>query len=63
MSFWICSSITSRILLYRSNTTKKRYNWLSALKHLTAYCNGYDIPLDKVDDDFLERFKKYLLGK
>lgn len=62
MSFWTSFFITNQIQLYRSNTTRKPYNWLSALKHLTAYCNGYDVPLDKVDDEFLEGFKKYLLG-
>ena len=57
-------------LRFFESEVQKRYssngnygNWLSAFKHLTAYCNGYDIPIDKVDDDFLEGFKKYLIGK
>lgn len=37
-------------------------NWRSAFLHLTAFCNGRDISIDKVDDIFLEGFKKYLLS-
>jgi len=47
----------------RSSSYGNYGNWQSALKHLTAYCNGYDIPLEKVDDAFLEGFRQYLLGK
>lgn len=36
-------------------------NWLSAYKHLKSYSKGTDIPIDKVDEAFLEGFKEYLL--
>lgn len=37
-------------------------NWLSAYKHLKAYCKGVDIHIDKVDERFLEGFREYLLS-
>lgn len=36
-------------------------SWDSTLKHLQRFCKGRDIPISKIDDLFLERFKEYLL--
>lgn len=64
------SSVSGKIgfLEYFSQMTDKRYEvngtygtWSSALKHLTAFCKGKDIPIAKVDDFFIENFKTYLL--
>ncbi|MDY3520586.1 site-specific integrase [Riemerella anatipestifer] len=38
-------------------------NWKSTLKHLKKYCNGREIAISKVDEDFLEGFKNYLLNE
>ena len=40
--------------------TKNNYgNWLSAFKHLHKFTNGF-VAINDVDDNFCERFKKYL---
>lgn len=65
------SSVKGKIsfLKYFSQEVEKRYNsngnygnWHSTYLHLTAYCKGRDISIDKVDDVFLEGFKQYLLS-
>jgi integrase len=66
------SSVKGKIsfLKYFEMETEKRYtsngnygNWRSTLLHLSNYCKGKDITIDKVDDVFLEGFKDYLLNK
>jgi len=63
------SSVRSKIgfLTFFKNMVDKKYdsdgnhgNWLSTYRHLTDFLGGKDIPLDKVDDRFLESFKEYL---
>lgn len=65
------SSVKGKInfLTYFEKEVEKRYNsdgnygnWHSAFLHLTAYCKGKDISIDRVDDAFLEGFKQYLLS-
>jgi integrase len=36
-------------------------NWLSTYRHLHDFLKGKDVPLDQIDDRFLESFKEYLL--
>ncbi|MBN8672825.1 MAG: site-specific integrase [Chitinophagales bacterium] len=43
------------------DSTGNHGNWLSTYMHLTDFLNGKDIPLERVDDRFLESFKEYLL--
>ena len=38
-------------------------NWKSTLKHLKTYCNGRELSISKVDEQFLEGFKNYLLNE
>src|SRR6202012_5362669 len=35
-------------------------NWLSAYKHLQAYCGNRSYSLESIDDNFVEGFKNYL---
>lgn len=37
-------------------------NWLSTYEHLKNFTNGRSIPLEIVDEKFLENFKEYLLS-
>lgn len=64
------SSVRGKIgfLTYFKTLVDKRFdssgnhgNWRSAYLHLTNFCKGTDIPIEKIDDNFLERFKDYLL--
>jgi integrase len=43
------------------DSTGNHGNWLSTYRHLTDFLQGKDLPLDKIDDRFLESFKEYLL--
>lgn len=43
------------------DSTGNHGNWLSTYKHLVDFLNGVDLPLEKIDDRFLESFKDYLL--
>lgn len=63
------SSVRSKIgfLAYFKSIVDTKYdsngnhgNWLSTYRHLTDFLDGKDIPLEKVDDRFLESFKQYL---
>lgn len=36
-------------------------NWLSCYRHLVNFNNGSELPIEKVDERFLESFKEYLL--
>ena len=36
-------------------------NWLSCYRHLVNFTNGRELPLERVDERFLESFKEYLL--
>ena len=65
------SNIRSKVgfLAYFKQLTDKKYdsggnhgNWLSTYRHLVAFLNNKDIPMDRVDDRFLESFKEYLLN-
>lgn len=66
------SSVRSRVgfLAYFKKLTDKRFdessgnhgNWLSTYKHLTDFMKGKDIPLERIDDRFLESFKEYILS-
>lgn len=65
------SSVRAKVgfLAYFKKLTDKRYdisagnhgNWLSTYKHLNTFLGGKDLPLEKVDDRFLEAFKEYIL--
>lgn len=66
------SNIKGKIgfLQYFKTLVDKRYevsgtygNWDSAYKHLLKFCKGKDIPIEQVDDLFLEMFKDYLLNQ
>lgn len=56
------------ILTYFGDVVEKRYNadiecssWKSTLVHLTNFCKKDDIPIERIDELFLERFRDYLL--
>ena len=64
------SSVRSKVgfLAFFKKLVDKRFdssgnhgNWFSTYKHLIDFLHGKDIPLEKVDDRFLESFKEYLL--
>lgn len=64
------SSVKSKIgfLAYFKTLVDKKYdstgnhgNWLSTYMHLSDFLKGKDIPLERIDDRFLESFKEYLL--
>lgn len=66
------SNIKGKIgfLQYFKTLVDKRYevsgtygNWDSTYKHLQKFCKGKDMPIEKVDDLFLEMFKDYLLNQ
>jgi len=44
------------------DSTGNHDNWLSTYKHLHDFLEGNDIPLERVDENFLESLKEYLLG-
>jgi integrase len=44
------------------DSTGNHGNWLSTYRHLTDFLQGKDVPLEKIDDRFLESFKEYLLS-
>lgn len=54
-------------LVYFKQLTDKRYdsngnhgNWLSTYRHLEDFMKGEDIPIENIDERFLESFKEYL---
>lgn len=64
------SSVRSKVgfLAYFKMLVDKKYdstgnhgNWLSTYEHLKDFLKDSDIPLERVDDRFLESFKEYLL--
>ncbi len=66
------SNIKGKIgfLQYFKTLVDKRYevsgtygNWDSTYKHLQKFCKGKDMPIEQVDDLFLEMFKDYLLNQ
>lgn len=70
MAHGFVSSVRSKVgfLVYFKEMVDKKYdstgnhgNWLSTYRHLVDFQNGKDIPLERVDDRFLESFKDYLL--
>lgn len=70
--FGFVSSSSGKIgfLAYFEKMVEKKYdvngtygNWNSAFKHLKKFCNGREIPIARVDEIFLERFKSYLLNE
>jgi integrase len=70
MAHGFVSSVRSKVgfLAYFKQLTDKKFdsngnhgNWLSTYRHLTDFLRNKDIPLEKVDDRFLESFKEYLL--
>ncbi len=63
------SNVKTKIgfLAFFKNLTNKKFessgnhgNWLSTYGHLHDFLKGKDIPIDQVDDRFLESFKEYL---
>jgi integrase len=55
-------------LAYFKQLTDKKYdsggnhgNWLSTYRHLTDFVGGKDVPIENVDDIFIERFQEYLV--
>ena len=70
MAHGFVSSVRSKVgfLAYFKKLTDKKFdstgnhgNWLSTYRHLIDFLHGKDIPLERVDDRFLESFKEYLL--
>jgi integrase len=70
-SHGFASTVRSKIgfLAYFKQLTDKKYdssgnhgNWLSTYRHLSEFLKGRDIPLENIDDRFLEGFKEYLLN-
>ena len=64
------SSVRSKIgfLMYFKSLVDKKFdsvgnhgNWLSTYNHLTDFLQGKDIAMERVDENFLESFKEYLL--
>jgi hypothetical protein len=70
-SHGFASTVRSKVgfLVYFKQIVDKKFdstgnhgNWLSTYRHLYDFLKGRDIPLENVDDRFLEGFKEYLLG-
>ncbi len=57
----ICFVSYFKTLVNKRDSTGNYGNWLSAYRHLVKYTEGKSIPLETVDDRFLEGFKEYLL--
>jgi integrase len=57
----ICFVAFFKTLVDKKDSTGNYGNWLSAYRHLLKYSQGKIIPLETVDDRFLEGFKEYLL--
>lgn len=65
------SSVKSKIcfLAFFKQLVDKKYdsegnhgNWLSTYQHLKDFTEGKELPIERVDERFLERFKEYLLN-
>jgi integrase len=65
------SSVKSKIcfIAFFKNLVDKKYdsigshgNWFSTYQHLVEFTGGKELPLEKVDERFLEAFKEYLLS-
>lgn len=51
-----------KVLEKKRDSTGNYGTWCSVKVHLTNYMKGEDLPLEKVDDLFLEGFKEHLLN-
>jgi hypothetical protein len=57
----ICFVEYFKTLVDKKQSVGNYGNWLSTYQHLKDYTNGRTIPLETVDERFLENFKEYLL--
>ena len=57
----ICFVEYFKSLVDKKDSTGNYGNWLSTYQHLKDFTNGRSVPLETVDERFLENFKDYLL--
>ena len=57
----ICFVAYFKTLVDKKDSTGNHGNWVSTYRHLVKFTEGKTVPLETVDDRFLEGFKEYLL--
>jgi integrase len=55
-------SFFDKVMETKQNSNGTYGNWKSVRKHLCAYMESQDLPIEKVDDTFISGFQDYLLS-